>query len=375
LQMVDILQSTRVKLPEPYNRLKEWESELLKMKLIFWISFVLLLVGCSETPELVQNNNPDKYTVAEDVHWTSVGGSDLTMDIYSPTSGRDSYPVLVIFHGGGFLINDQSIMDQMSKYVVTNGEYVVCNVNYRLLGDNDNTVLLNEIVEDVFGSVLWIKEHIGQYKGDNTKIAVTGDSAGGHLSAMIVNLGEHLSSNDYSISPHRFNPSYLPVGKTAEDIASDKGLSVQAAILSYGVFDMYNAGLNGFEKWSNPFWLFSLAMARGIFGEEYNAINHPGMYKTVSPIYHIPSATQTVLPLQLLTVGSEDSLVTPESVKAYRDKLIAAGQKVQYWEHEGRGHAYLDSGSSMLAGRSFENDATEALDVMLSFLDTVFYPE
>lgn len=348
---------------------------MLRMKLIFCTYFVLLLGGCSESQELVQNNNPDKYTVAEDVHWTSVGGSDLTMDIYSPTSGRDSYPVLVIFHGGGWLINDHSIMDQMSKYVVTNGEYVVCNVNYRLLGDNDNTVMLNEIVEDVFGSVLWIKEHIGQYKGDNTRIAVTGDSAGGHLSAMIVNMGEHLSSDDYSISPHRFNPSYLPGGKTAEDIVSDNGLSVQAAILSYGAFDIYKSGLNGFEKWSNPFWLLGGALSRGIFGEEYNAIDHPEMYKAVSPTYHIPSLTQNVLPPQLLTVGSEDSLVTPKSVKAYRDKLIAAGQKVQYWEHEGRSHAYLDSGSSMLAGSSFENDATEALDVMLSFLDTVFYPE
>jgi acetyl esterase len=355
--------------------LKKQESELLRIRLIFCISFALLLAGCSEAPALLKNNNPDKYAVAEDVLWASVDGSDLTMDIYSPTSGRDSYPVLVIFHGGGWLINDHSIMDQMSQYVVTNGEYVVCNVNYRLLGDNDNTVMLNEIVEDVFGSVLWIKEHIGQYKGDNTKIAVTGDSAGGHLSAMIVNRGEHLGSSDYATSPHRFNPSYLPVGKTAEDIASDNGLSVQAAILSYGAFDIYESGLNGFEKWTNPFWLIGGAMARGIFGDEYNAIDHPEMYRAVSPSYHIPSATLTVLPPQLLTVGSEDSLVTPQSVKAYRDKLIAAGQEVQYWEHAGRSHAYLDSGSSMLAGSRFENDATEALDVMLSFLDAVFYPE
>ena len=49
-------------------------------------------------------------------------------------------------------MNDNSIMDQMSQYLATNSEYVICNVNYRLLSDLDNTVALNEIVEDAFGA-------------------------------------------------------------------------------------------------------------------------------------------------------------------------------------------------------------------------------
>ena len=54
--------------------------------------------------------------------------------------------------------------------------------------------------------------------------------------------------------------------------------------------------------------------------------------------------------------------------------MIAAGQTAQYWEHEGRGHAFLDSGSNALLGVSFADNAPEALDVMLGFLDKVFYP-
>jgi dienelactone hydrolase len=76
----------------------------------------------------------------------------------------------------------------------------------------------------------------------------------------------------------------------------------------------------------------------------------------------------------LLTVGSEDSLTTPESVQGYKAALIAAGQTAKYWEHEGRGHAFLDSGSNALLGVSFADNAPEALDVMLGFLDEVFYP-
>ena len=78
------------------------------------------------------------------------------------------------------------------------------------------------------------------------------------------------------------------------------------------------------------------------------------------------------MPPQLLTAGSEDLLVTPESVQNYQKQLDAAGHATSYWEYSGRNHAYLDSGSSLLLGSSFEKDAPEALDVMIGFLGEVF---
>ena len=173
-----------VKRPEAPILVSEMESAVTSMmcSLLSGLALVLSLSSCSENPELRRNNDPDRYTLVEDVPWAAPGGFDLAMDIYTPASGKDSYPVVVMFHGGGWLINDKSIMDQASAYLATNSEYVICNVDYRLLSDNDNSVLLNEIVDDVFGAVLWVKDHVGQYKGDRDRIAVTGDSAGGHSS-------------------------------------------------------------------------------------------------------------------------------------------------------------------------------------------------
>ena len=97
-----------------------------------WLVALLLLVpflSCSEATELKRNNDPTKYRVARDVLWASPGGFDLTMDIYTPEGGKAPYPVIVMFHGGGWLINDKSIMDQASAYFASNSEYVVCNVN------------------------------------------------------------------------------------------------------------------------------------------------------------------------------------------------------------------------------------------------------
>ncbi len=337
------------------------------------LALILAVSSCADSPELLQNNDPARYALAQDVLWASPSGFDLTMDIYTPRSDANALPVLVMFHGGGWLINDKSIMDQASAYLATHGRYVVCNVDYRLLADRDNTVTLNQIVEDVFGAVLWVKDHIGDYGGDPSRIAVTGDSAGGHLSAMIVNLGNRLSSEPFSETSLGFRPSYLPAGKTPEQVAEANGIEVQAAILSYGAFDIVQGARDGFEGLANPFWLVSGSLARGMFGDSFNVADHPEMYRAVSPIHNIPAASERKLPPQLLTVGTEDPVVTPASVKRYLEKLHAAGHPADYWEYPGRSHAFLDSGSNALLGTSFEADAPEALDVMLGFLDEVFY--
>ena len=114
------------------------------------------------------------------------------------------------------------------------------------------------------------------------------------------------------------------------------------------------------------------ARPRGFLGPDIDVATHAELYKGVSPFYNIPTRDLRALPPQLLTVGSEDRLVTPESVQRYQKRLDQAGHPTAYWEYEGRNHAFLDSGSSLLLGSSFEEDAPVALDVMIKFLDDVF---
>ena len=347
---------------------------LFRQKLVSVPAAILLLMSCAEHQDLEANNDPANYDLVKDVLWASPDGFDLTMDIYTPLSGKPSYPVIVMFHGGGWLINDKSIMDQAAAYLATNSNYVVCNVNYRLLSDKGNTITLNEIVNDAFGAVLWVKSKISTYKGDSTRVAVTGDSAGAHLSAMIVNRGDQLSSEPFSSSSPRFTPSYLPEAKSAEQVAAENGLAVQAAVLSYGAYDLSEKGVSDFESMKNPFWWVSGSIARGLFGNGYNVDEHPLMYKAVSPSQNIPQAPGRQFPPQLLTSGSEDPVVSPESVKSYTEMLQSAGHTAVYWEYEGKSHAFLDSGSNRFLGSSFETDAPLALNVMIEFLDDVFYP-
>lgn len=338
------------------------------LKLIGHILIALSLLGCQDAQSRPNINDPSRYEVAPGIIWASPNGHDLTLDIYTPTAGTGPYPVIVLFHGGGWLINDQSIMTQSAQYLASNSRYVICNVNYRLLVDQDNTVSLTDIVNDAFGSVLWIKEFIDHYQGDSTRLIMTGDSAGAHLAAMMVYLGSQIDDPSRFGGQVWFAPSY-----PAASIEDHEPLDVQAAVLHYGVFDVYQFAKDGFERWFNPFWLMNAALGRGLFGGDFNVQEDAELYRSVSPIHSIPSRSDRALPPQLVTVGSEDPVVTPAAVKRYVQALRKAGQPVEYWEYEGQSHAYLDSGSSLLLGSSFEADAPKALDNMITFLDKIFY--
>ncbi|NVK84998.1 MAG: alpha/beta hydrolase [Cytophagia bacterium] len=336
--------------------------------------FFLVVALISMTQVLGQTPQKHQVEVKKDVVFASPEGFDLTLDVYTPKTGKSSYPVLVVIHGGGWLMNNKSIMDQMSEYISGNAEYVVVNVNYRLLSAQNNTVTMNEIVEDVFGAVLWVKDHIAEYKGNPEKVAVTGDSAGGHLTEMVVLAGDNLKSHGFSKEPYGFKPSYLPKGKTAEQVAAEGGLDVQAAVVSYGAFDMVGNARGGFEKDGNIFWQIGGAKARGFFGNEYNVDDNVKMYEAVSPIYLIPDANKKKLPPHFFHVGSKDTTTPPRSIVAYMDKMKEKGHSnLEYWVHEGRNHAYLDSGANEFLGNSFEKDAIEPLNKIIAFLDSVFY--
>jgi acetyl esterase len=341
------------------------------MRLLSLILIVVTFFPACQRPPASSGTTTEahEFTKTADVPWASPRGFDLTMDIYTPQTRKKQYPVIVMYHGGGWLINNKSIMDEGAAYLASHGEYVVCNVNYRLLGDLDNSVTMDEIVGDAFGALLWVQENIAEYGGDPDKIIVTGDSAGGHLATMVATQGHKLSeTKTYGAPDYLFRPSYLPAAGLP-----DEGVTVAGAMISYGAFDHLGSAMSGFETPSNIFWALGQAQPRGIFGESYNHEEHPERYKMVSPLYLIESAADRDYPPMLFTVGSEDNLTTPASIEAYIDKLREAGHDdLEYWIHEGRPHAFLDSGSNEFLGIEFSRDAIPALDYMMAYLDKQF---
>jgi acetyl esterase len=272
-------------------------------------------------------DHPVKHNVG--IVWASPKDFKLTLDIHVPqTESTKPKPVLVIFHGGGFLLNSKSIMTDLATTIASRTDIITVNVNYRLLSNLNNTTKINELVEDAMGSVLWVKDNIKQYGGDPTKVAVTGDSAGGHLASMVTLAGRNLDSDGFAKKPLGFKPTYLPEGMTAEQVARKDGLKVQATILSYTAFSLVGMVENGFEK-DSPIWKWAHAKARGVFGDEINLKDNRDYYLAMSPDQYLIDAKKYKLPPQFVHVGDQDQATKPEFSEKYVEQMKGLGQSVR----------------------------------------------
>jgi acetyl esterase len=100
-----------------------------------------------------------------------------------PDSSRfsDAHPVVVYFHGGGFVIGDLDTHDGTCRRHAVGADAVVVSVDYRLAPEHPYPAA----VEDAWAATLWVTEHRTEIGADTNRMAVAGDSAGGTISAAV----------------------------------------------------------------------------------------------------------------------------------------------------------------------------------------------
>ena len=113
-------------------------------------------------------------------HRVPVTGGEITVRVYKP-AGMGPHPVLVFYHGGGWVIGDLYTHDGICRSIVNAAGCAVASVDYRLAPEFKYPVP----VEDSYAGLLWVVANATRLGLDSARIAVGGDSAGGNLAAVM----------------------------------------------------------------------------------------------------------------------------------------------------------------------------------------------
>jgi acetyl esterase len=162
------------------------------------IEFVIGLVKKANAPEFWQLT-PDqareqyllrvaKLAVKESIFKTEDrripgAGSHIPIRIYTPREIKagEKLPVLLWFHGGGFVIGSLDTHDSICRMLANQADCIVVSVDYRLAPEYK----FPAAVEDCEAALKWVALHAVEFGADPQAIAVGGDSAGANLATVV----------------------------------------------------------------------------------------------------------------------------------------------------------------------------------------------
>lgn len=116
----------------------------------------------------------------------------LRARLYSPETlpGAAPRPLVVFFHGGGWVVGDIESHDQPCRLLSRYADVHVLSVDYRLAPEH----VFPAAADDAVAAFGWAVAHAGELGSDPARVAVAGDSAGGNLAAVVAQATRDLGS-------------------------------------------------------------------------------------------------------------------------------------------------------------------------------------
>ncbi len=109
------------------------------------------------------------------------GGREIAVRVYTPPVGNAPWPVVVFFHGGGWVVGTLETHDPYCRALASEAGVMVVSVDYRLAPEHKFPAGL----EDCLAATEWVLAHAGELGADGSRVLVGGDSAGATMATVV----------------------------------------------------------------------------------------------------------------------------------------------------------------------------------------------
>lgn len=252
-----------------------------------------------------------------------VAGGNIRLKIYTPKEGKAPFPVIVYYHGGGFVIANIDAYNASAQAMAEQVGAVVVSVAYRLAPEHK----FPTAHDDAYAAYAWTVKNAASIKGDPKKIAVLGESAGGNLAVATA-----IAARDKGIMVPTYIVSVYPIAQSDTTTASY----------------VKNANAHPLNKammiWFTKKYVRTMADAK-------------------DPRISLVNANLKGLPPTTIITDEYDPLQSDGMMLA--DKMKAAGVKVNYKNYDGVTHEFF--GMATVVPQAKEAQAFAASELKKAF--------
>jgi acetyl esterase len=227
-------------------------------------------------------------------------GGPLGIRIYAP-HGTAPFPLLVFFHGSGFVLCSLDTHDGMCRNLCAGAGCVVASVDYRLAPEHK----FPAGIDDCLHATRWAATHATELGADPMRVAVAGDSAGANMAAV-----------------------------TALRVRDEGSPALCGQLLLYPVTDYHTPGTPSYEENAEGYGLTRDTMKW--FWAHYLKDASEGEHPYASPLR---AADLSGLPPALLITAEYDPL--RDEGEFYAEKLRTAGVPTALTRYDGVNHGFM----------------------------------
>jgi acetyl esterase len=242
---------------------------------------------------------PAAIASVNECHIDGPGGL-LRLRVYRPY-GNGPFPLLVFFHGSGFVLCSLDTHDGMCRNLCAGAGCVVVSVDYRLAPEHK----FPDPLDDCVSATRWAVDHAAELWADSGRVALAGDSAGGNLAAA-----------------------------TALRLRDEGGPALRGQLLIYPVTDYYEPGTRSYRENAEGYGLTRDTMIW--FWNHYLADPADAANPYASPLR---ADTVAGLPPALVVTAEFDPL--RDEGEDYAARLRTAGVPAQTSRWDGMNHGFF----------------------------------